>query len=168
MIIGQKRLDVNSKKSSNSGKSETIDIDDINKRITQNTNSINSLGQTVGQLNYDYNLTKPYVFKNKANVETLQLKFRQNYGVSVNGYDFTLDATKHISTIKFNDVFMPISVKVTENSGEVIDVFPVIGFTNDRYNNTTTVYIFNKGDVDYSSKQLYLTGINTSYLGEDY
>ena len=165
MIIGQKRLDVNSKKS---GNVDQIDIDELNKKITQNTNSINSLGQTVGQLNYDYNLTKPYVFKNKANVETLQSKFRQNYSVSVHGYDFTLDTTKHITTIKFNDVFMPISVKVTENSGEIIEVFPVIGFTNDRYNGTTTVYIFNKGDVDYSSKQLYLIGIDTSYLGEDY
>ena len=165
MIIGQKRLDVNSKKSSNVCQ---IDIDDINKRITQNTNAITSLNQTVGQLNYDYNLTKPYVFKNKSNVETLQSKFRQNYSVSVHGYDFTLDNTKHISTIKFNNVFMPISVKVTENSGEIIEVFPVIGFTNDRYNGTTTVYIFNKGDVDYSSKQLYLIGIDTSYLGEDY
>ena len=165
MIIGQKRLDVNSKKSGNVGQ---IDIDELNKKIAQNTNSINSLGQTVGQLNYDYNLTKPYVFKNKANVETLQSKFRQNYSVSVHGYDFTLDTTKHITTIKFNDVFMPISVKVTENSGEIIEVFPVIGFTNDRYNGTTTVYIFNKGDVDYSSKQLYLIGIDTSYLGEDY
>lgn len=168
MIIGQKRLDVNSKKSGNSGKSENIDIDDINKRITQNTNNISSLGQMVGQLNYDYNLTKPYVFKNKANVETLQSKFRQNYGVSVNGYDFTLDTTKHISTIKFNDIFMPISVRITENSGEVIEVFPVIGFTNDRNGGTTTVYIFNKGDVDYSSKQLYMIGINTSFIGEDY
>ena len=165
MIIGQKRLDVNSKKSSNV---EQIDIDAINKRITQNTNAISSLNQTVGQLNYDYNLTKPYVFKNKANVETLQSKFRQNYSVSVHGYEFTRDTTKHITTIKFNNVFMPISVKVTENSGEIIAVFPVIGFTNDRYNGTTTVYIFNKGDVDYSSKQLYLIGIDTSYLGEDY
>lgn len=168
MIIGQKRLDVNSKKSGNSGKSETIDIDELNKRITQNTNRINSLGQMVGQLNNDYNLTKPYVFKNKANVETLQSKFRQNYSVSVHGYDFTLDTTKHITTIKFNDVFMPISVKVTENSGEIIEVFPVIGFTNDRYNGTTTVYIFNNGDVDYSSKQLYMIGINTLFIGEDY
>ena len=38
MIIGQKRLDVNSKKSSNV---DQIDIDELNKRITQNTNRIN-------------------------------------------------------------------------------------------------------------------------------
>ena len=168
MIIGQKRLDVNSKKSGNSGKSETIDIDELNKRITQNTNRINSLGQMVGQLNNDYNLTKPYVFKNKANVETFQRIFKNNFTVGTGGYNYNHDSDTHLSTITFSKVIMPFTVQVRENNGVTIELFQVMNYTTDRTQGTTTVTIFNKYDTDYTTKTFYLYGIDISYLGEDY
>lgn len=165
MIIGQKRLDVNSKKSSNVDK---IDIDGINKKIAQNTNSIKALGQMVEQFYSDYNTTKPYVFKNKYNIENFQQIFKNNFSVGTGGYNFTHDSFTHLTEITFNYIFMPFTVHVRENNGATIEIFHVINFKTDRTQGTTTVTIFNKNDTDYSTKQLSLYGIDTSYLGEDY
>lgn len=162
MIIGQKRLDVNSKKSSN------VDLDGINEKITQNTNSIKALGQTVGQLYSDFNNVKPYVFKNKYNIENFQQLFKKNFSVGTGGYNFTHDSSTHLTEITFNYVFMPFTVQVRENNDTTIEIFHVINFRTDRTQGTTTVTIFNKNDTDYSSKHIYLYGIDTSYLGEDY
>lgn len=165
MIIGQKRLDVNSKKSSNVDK---IDIDGINKRITQNTNSINALGQTVGQLYSDYNSTKPYVFKNKYNIEVFQSKLINNYTTVTGGYNYTHSTETHLTRVSFNNNILPISIKICENSGEIIECFPVINFEPHRTNGVTIVSFFNKGDIDYSSKQIYLQGIDINNIGESY
>ena len=165
MIIGQKRLDVNSKKS---GNVDQIDIDGINEKITQNTNSIKKLGQLIYEMTNDYNLTKPYVFKNKYNIEVFQSMLMNNYTTVTGGYNYTHSTETHLSRVSFNNNILPISIKICENSGEIIECFPVINFEPHRTNGVTIVSFFNKGDIDYSSNQIYLQGIDINNIGENY
>lgn len=166
MIIGQKRLDVNSK--INSKNNQDIDLNEIINQISNINNNLKYLNENMGQLYTDYNSTKPYVFKNKYNIEVFQSMLRNNYTTVTGGYNYTHTTETHLTRVSFNNNILPISIKICENSGEIIECFPVINFEPHRTNGVTIVSFFNKGDIDYSSKQIYLQGIDINNIGEDY